>query len=257
VPFVNKSGEDDDERASSVAPGAPPLDWDPNDPDTVKVHYDVSGWPLDDRAELTSELAELGYPHLWEGDELVVPEELEAQIDELFERLEDELGPFAVPLDPDTEATEFGLDEWPVGDLDLLRTALIEAEVPHRWAGTTVFVARDAEDAVDDLLDAIERGELAAGDDDGGPPEGALADLFTAADRLARDPSDPAGHETLFRLVPGLQPRQAPFGVAARAWSKIVRAAQDLHADFAADEHDPSDVIGHAQDLRSLTRPFV
>jgi hypothetical protein len=258
VPFVNRSGDDEDEeRASAVAPGAPPFEWDPNDPDTVKVHYDVSAWPFDERAELTSELAELGYPHRWEGDELVVPEELETEVDELFERLEAELGPFAVPLAAEAESTEFELDEWPADDLELLRASLIEAEIPHRWSGSTVVVARDAEAAVDDLLDAIERGDIASVDEASGPPEGALSRLFTAADRLARDPTDAAGRDDLFALVPTIEPRQAPFGVAVRTWSQIVGAAQTLHADFHGDNLDASDVIGHAQQLRTLTRPFV
>ena len=257
MPFVSKSEGEDEERDGAVAPGAPPFDWDPNDPDAVKVHDDVSGWPLDDRAELTSELAELGYPHLWEGEELVVPEELEAEVDALFERLESELGPFPVPLALDAESTEFGLDEWPAADLDVLKAALVEAEIPHRWAGATVFVARDAEDAVDDLLDAIERGDLADTDDAGGPPEGALQRLFTLADRLARDPTDVAGRDDLFELAPVLDPRQAPYGVAVRSWSKIVAAAEVLHGDFESGVHDPSDVIGHAQELRTVARPFV
>jgi hypothetical protein len=48
------------------------LDWNPNDPDTVKVHYDVSAWSLDQRAELSEALAEADLAHVWEGDEVVV-----------------------------------------------------------------------------------------------------------------------------------------------------------------------------------------
>src|SRR5262245_48190930 len=94
------------------------LDWDPNDPDAVKVHYDVSAWNLEQRAELSSALAEDDIVHTWAGDELVVPEELEARTDELFSRLEVELGPFPVALAEDQEETavEFGLDEWPDDD---------------------------------------------------------------------------------------------------------------------------------------------
>ncbi len=73
-------------------------EWDPNDPETVNVHYDVSAWSIDQRAELTEALAEAEIAHVWEDDELVVPEEQEDVVDELFERLEELLGPFAVPL---------------------------------------------------------------------------------------------------------------------------------------------------------------
>ena len=34
-------------------------------------------------------------------------------------------------------------------------------------------------------------------------------------------------------------------------------AAQTLVDDFHAADHDPSDVIGHAQDLRTIIRPYV
>jgi len=257
MPFVNRSDGEDDEVSSEVASGAPPFDWDPNDPDAVKVHYDVSAWSVDHRAELTEALADRSLPHLWEGDELVVPEALEEEVDALFEELEQLLGPFPVPIGDDEPMTEFGLDEWPAADLDVLKAALIEAEIPHRWRGTTVHVAQDAENDVDDLLDAIERGDIASFDTDGGPPDGALGKFFSVADRLARDPADGPARTELLDLVELVEPRRAPFGIAVRSWSLIVEAAQTLAGDFSADAFEASDVIGHAQELRTATRPFV
>jgi hypothetical protein len=257
MPFVNRSGGEDEDVESTVAAGAPPLDWDPDDPDTVKVHYDVSAWSFDQRAELAEALADASLPHTWHGDELVIPEVVERDADALFEQLDQELGPFPVVLGPDEPATEFGLDEWPAGDLDLLRGALVEAEIPHRWDGTTVFVATDAEHEVDDLLDAIERGDVAMVGDADGPPEGSLNRLFTIGDRLARDPTDGPARDELLELAPILEPRRPPFGVAVRSWGSIVAAASALAADFVADDFDDSDVIGHAQELRTTSRPFV
>ena len=136
------------------------LDWNPNDPDTVKVHYDVSVWSLDQRAELAEALADAEIAHVWEGDEVVVPEELESEVDELFARLEQLLGPFAVTLATDEPGVQYELDEWPPADRQALTQALVEGEVPHRWEGMTVVVAADAETTVDELLDAIEQGTL-------------------------------------------------------------------------------------------------
>ena len=113
--FVNKSGGDGEETSTDVAAGGPPqwdIDFDPNDPDQVKVHYDLAGWNFEQRAELAETLAENNVPHMWDGDELVVPEQLETHVDGLFEQLEAELGPFPVVLGDDEPATEFGLDEW-------------------------------------------------------------------------------------------------------------------------------------------------
>ncbi len=57
-----------------------------------------------------------------------------------------------------------------VKDLETLKESLIEAEIPHLWQGRTLLVAQDAEDIVDDLLDAIEAGDVALLDEDAEAP---------------------------------------------------------------------------------------
>ena len=262
--FVNKQSGDEaqQERATS----GEPYDFDPNDPDVVKVHYDVSGWNFDQRAELSEALAEADLPHVWDADELVVPEVLEVQVDALFDELDTVLGPFAISLADEAESTEFGLDEWSDADRTVLTEALIASEVPHRWDGTTVFVAADAEHAVDDLLDAIEAGELLGdgGDADVAPPEGALSTMFLAANRLAKDPMDAAARHDLLELAPLVDAKFPPYGMAHRPWAGAVGG---VHAIVELIKHDAvtrspgdtaeSDVIGSAQELRSLLRPYV
>ncbi|HEU4842082.1 MAG TPA: hypothetical protein VFT09_11585 [Ilumatobacteraceae bacterium] len=234
------------------------LEWNPNDPDTVKVHYDVSGWSVDQRAELAEALAEADLAHVWEGTEVVVPEELEADTDELFDRLEGLLGPFAIGLADDDAGVEFGLDEWPPADRQTLAQALVEGEVPHRWDGATLVAATDAEQTVDELLDAIEQGTLVlASAAASGAPEGALDVLFSASDRLARDADDRAGRDDLRAMVERIDPVNPPYGVAVATWAKAVDAARQL-ADLVDDEaSSSSDVIGAAQALRTLVRQYV
>ena len=234
------------------------LEWNPNDPDTVKVHYDVAGWSVDQRAELAEALADADVAHVWEGTEVVVPEELEADVDALFERLEAALGPFAVGLDADDPGVEFGLDEWPPADRQTLARALIESEIPHRWDGATLIAATDAESAVDDLLDGIEQGTLVVSSGAGATaPEGALDTLFSAADRLARDADDRGGRDDLGDLVDRLDPAAPPYGVGGAVWSKAVAAARHLGDLVDDDASSSSDVIGAAQALRSVVRPYV
>jgi hypothetical protein len=235
------------------------LDWNPNDPDTVKVHYDVTAWSLDQRVELSEALADADIAHVWEGDEIVVPEELEADTDALFARLEELLGPFAIALSNDDAGVEYGLDEWPSGDRQLLTQALIEAEVPHRWDGTTVLVATDAEASVDEMLDAIEQGTLvlASGEAAAGAPEGALDLLFSSSDRLARDPDEKVGREELLDLLPLISPTVPPYGLSTGAWSRAVDAAVTHGALVEDEDSSASDIIGAAQELRSLVREYV
>ena len=234
------------------------FDWNPNDPDAVKVHYDVSAWNLDQRAELSEALATDEIAHVWEGDELIVPEAVEAEADELFARLEEVLGPFAVRLADDDPAVEFGLDEWPSADRDTLTAALVEGGIPHRWDGTTVFVPVDAEQAVDELLDSIESGTLVVtGSTAAGPPEQALSTLFDSADRLAKDPDDQIGQVDLAELLDTIDLAHPPYGVAAGTWSKVIDVSTKL-VDLCDDEDSsPSDVIETAQELRTLVRQYV
>ena len=203
-------------------------------------------------------MADAELPHIWDGDEVIVPEDLEGKVDELFERLEALLGPFAVPLDPDDGGVEFGLDEWPPADRQTLAQALVEGAVPHRWQGATVIVATDSESAVDELLDGVEQGTLVlASGTMTGPPEGALGILFTSADRLARDPDDRGGRDDVRDLVGRLDRTQPPYGVSVGTWAKAVDAATALGSLVDDDSSSPSDIIGAAQTLRSLVREYV
>ena len=262
--FVNKASGEENQEATGTS--GQPLDFDPFDPDVVKVHYDMSVWTFDQRAELSEALADADFPHYWDGDELIVPEAIEAEVDALFERLEALFGPFPMILQDDAESTEFGLDEWTDVDRKVLTEALIDAEIPHRWDGTTVIVAADAEHAVDDLLDAIESGELLGGDADEGaaPPEGALSTMFLAADKLAKDPLDAGARSTLIDLQGRIDAKQPPYGLAHRTWAAGVEGVDTIVALVGAQAHDAdsgddheSEVIGAAQGLRSLLRPYV
>jgi hypothetical protein len=232
------------------------LDWDPNDPDAIKVHYDVSAWNLEQRAELSAALADEEIAHAWADDELVVPEELEARTDALFSRLDEELGPFPIALAEDEPSVEYGLDEWPDEDRETLTAALVDAGVAHRWEGTTILVAADSESAVDELLDGIEAGMLVAGAA-AAPPEDALPRLFAAADRLAKDPDDRVGREEVAVLAAACDPAHPPYGLAKNVWRGLVEASGRLAEASDAAEQVPSDVIGAAQHLRSLVRPYV
>ncbi len=257
--FVNKG---QDEQRSERADAGEPFDFDPDDPNIVKVHYDLAAWNFDQRAELSEALATAELPHAWDGDEIVIPEQFEEEIDALFERFDEELGPFPIVLADDEPSTNFVLDEWSPADRTTLSDALIEAEIPHRWTGTTVIVAADAEHDVDDLLDAIEAGELLATGDGIEPPDGALGTMFVAADKLARDPLDGDARTTLIALAQEIDAKHPPYGLAPRAWGAAVRGVTAITDRIAADAEtsgpaDESEMIGLAQELRSSVRPYV
>ncbi|MGA9276198.1 hypothetical protein [Ilumatobacter sp.] len=270
--FVNKQGG---EQQQDKAAAGQPIDFDPDDTSVVKVHYDLSAWSFDHRAELAEALADAGIPHYWDEEELVVPEVVEADADAMFEQLEALLGPFPVGLADDDEAVEYGLDEWSDGDRSALTAALVEAEIPHRWDGAVIHVAADAESDVDSLLDAIEAGELGNAVDEGAnePPDGVLGDIFLTADKLAKDPFDAKARRKIIDLDGLIEPKYPPYQLAPRVWSEAVAGVAAIVDRIVADaeggatvDHpvgddghlqESSDVIGLAQELRSTIRDYV
>ena len=230
-------------------------DFRPDDPDTVTVHYDLRAWDVDQRAALAESLANDVIAHAWRGDELLVPEDAEAAADAVFDRLEDELGPFAVLLEADEPATEFQLEDWSAAELTTLREALADAEIPHRWEGAALFVASDAEGEVDDLLDAIEAGDVAS--TEGLAPDGVLAELFSIGDRLVRSVDDAEPRMRLFGLAGELEPASPPYGIAVRTWSAVVEAVRELETAFRAEPFEPEAISNAARGLRDLCRPWV
>ncbi len=149
-----------------------------------------------------------------------------------------------------------GSTSGPTTTATTLTAALVESGVAHRWEGTTIFVAAEAEPAVDELLDGIEAGTVVAGDA-AAPPEDALPRLFAAADRLAKDPEDRVGREDVAVLSASCDPGHPPYGLAKNVWRGVVEASGRLAEATDAAEPVPSDVIGAAQHLRSLVRPYV
>lgn len=258
MPFVNNTGGDRQD-ASSTDAGAPPgldVDFDPRDPDQPKVHYNLTGWSFEQRAELAEVLAENSVAHSWDGEELVVPEQIEGAVDALFDALEAEIGPFPVPLLETAEGTSFNLDEWTAADIETLTDALIEAEIPHRWDAATLTVAHDAETVVDDLLDAIEAGEVASLDETAEAPDGALHELHRHADQLARDLTAGRARRALQELVPLLSPTAPPFGMATGPWRTIVDRSVRLVELFESGA-ELDELSEAADDLRVACRPWV
>jgi hypothetical protein len=76
------------------------------------------------------------------------------------------------PLDlPEEDQVIYELGDWPLDMQAAAAEALAEAEIPHAFDGTDLFVHVDWEEAVDQLLDDIER--AAVGDEQDGDGDGA------------------------------------------------------------------------------------
>ena len=255
-------------------------DWNPLDPDAESVHYDLAEWNLDQRAAVAEVFAEAEIPHAWVGNEVVVPTELEEVADQLLDRLEREFdiegggtssGVSSAALDDaaDDEITEYELDEWNDGERSRLSELLASSGIPFRWEGALLVTLTDFEDTVDELLDAVEAGDVtivdATGSGRGTVSAGdssvsgeTLTQMFLAAERLQRDPLDADGLAMLVRVIDDIEDGGAPFGVPLPAWRQAVELSDQL-ADALAGSNFPDEIgaMEVAKRLFVTLRPHV
>ena len=269
-------------------------EWNPSDPDTTSVYYDLSTWSIDHRGELAAEMADADIPHAWDDTELMVPEDFEQAADLLIEVVETRLGivsesdadtadalaagdtldagsgPVPIALAKDAATTEYGLEEWPESDLAVLTHALTGAGIPFRWEQRQLLVGTDDEEVVDALLDEIETGEYVdLGDEgeesdtaDGGEagqlPFETLTTFFLAGERLHRNPLDADGLEELLAATDVADPANPPYGVQPRLWEQTCALAERLADALAAEEGpDAEAAMAAAGELHDLLRPYV
>lgn len=255
-------------------------DWNPLDPDAESVHYDLAEWNLDQRAAVAEVFAEAEIPHAWVGNEVVVPTELEEVADQLLDRLEREFdiegggtssGVSSAALDDaaDDEITEYELDEWNDGERSRLSELLASSGIPFRWEGALLVTLTNFEDTVDELLDAVEAGDVtiidATGSGRGTVSAGdssvsgeTLTQMFLAAERLQRDPLDADGLAMLVRVIDDIEDGGAPFGVPLPAWRQAVELSDQL-ADALAGSNFPDEIgaMEIAKRLFVTLRPHV
>lgn len=130
-------------------------EWNPKDPDAPTVRYDLGDWSLEERVELVELLADAEVRHDWDGNELLVPAELESTVDAIIDEVEDSDDTAPRSLQGDLE--EFEIDGWTSADRMEFAALLVERGIGHRWEDDLLIVGVDDADAVDDLLDEFDR----------------------------------------------------------------------------------------------------
>jgi hypothetical protein len=256
-------------------------DWNPNDPDATRVHYDLANWSFEQMAELAAALADAEVPHAWDGNELIVPEAAEAETDDIVAQVEMRLGIATedtedtgaaareqISLADDAPSTEYDLAEWEQTERELITSHLVARGLPFRWEEDVLLVSTDDEGLVDSILDEVENDEGVELPDDDGDESGAseadrlpfetLTTFFLAGDRLQRNPLDADGLEQLLSATDVADPDRPPYGVDKRLWQRMCELADDLAAALVdGDEPDVVETQAVAAELHDLLRPYV
>jgi hypothetical protein len=248
-------------------------EWNPNDPDATRVHYDLTTWSFEQMAELAAALADAEIPHAWDGNELIVPDSAEAATDDVVAQVEmrlgiaensgDEVPREQIPLADDAATTEYDLAEWEQSERDLVTSHLVARSLPFRWEEDVLLVGTGDEALVDAILDDVENDEGVELPEDQGDeadrlPFETLTTFFLAGDRLQRNPLDADGLEQLLSATEVADPDRPPYGVDKRLWDRTCELADDLAAALVdGDEPDVVETQAVAAELHDLLRPYV
>lgn len=179
-------------------------------------------------------------------------------------------GAVAATLVPGTEdegdEAIFDLGDWSGEDRSQMERLLVAGGIDHRWEVGTDLVVREADaDKVEELLDEVEASgavpPLAAIDeeaDDGNDEANyaVMSDLFVAADRLQKDPSDAATAGDFYIASDAVAVTPPPFGIDRPVWQQVQELAASLATAMESDVED--DVLARdAAALRALLARYV
>ena len=131
-------------------------EWNPKDADAASTRYDLTDWTIDERADVVAALAQAEVAHVWEGDELVVPQDQEEVVEDILDELEEQMDADDAEEAADDNITEYELDEWTEGERKQLCEMLDNLDIGYRWDGTVLLVPIGVEAVVDSCLDSID-----------------------------------------------------------------------------------------------------
>lgn len=235
---------------------------DPVDPDAQTVHYDLSEWSINQRADVAAALADAEIVHAWDADDLLVAASVEDRVDAILDDIEtaSSQGKSPSTLGNGERLTEYELDEWSEIERKELSEMLTELDIAFRWNADVLLVSTNDEDEVDECLDALESGGVVTIDGDAltQASNETLQTLSKVAQRLQRNPLDADGLTLLSVLLEDFESHAAPRGVPDSVWRQATGLADQLAAAIS-DDNQPDEItaIDLAGRLHAVLRPHV
>ena len=215
-----------------------------------EVGYRIDGWGVAERGELIVRLNDLGIPHRFEDEELVVDAADEDRVDDLVAILGDllsERGPYANPvLGSDTDDSDDS-DE-PSNDFEAVAVdADADADVDTEAAVSRTREGTVGGGAEPGRSDADKHPEVAA----------AVRLLSDAVDRLCKDPTDMQADADVAEASAWVFTVERYANFDDQEWAAIGRVTRRLLSLLGADEALEEDISIEAAVLQRLLAPVA
>ncbi len=242
-------GEEDDSEQISIS-GFDGLDVGGTPAET---EYVLDEWSPQDRSLLRERLETVGVPHRWEGATLIVAAADEAWAERVMDQVEADLDDLRAEQSMGTVG--YDLSAWDDDSCVALMDALTADGIPYQIEADELFVDSEDEARTDEIVAGI-------ADPDAELPapvatEDVMSDLFVMADRVLHDPDDPGTRRELAAAVTVAMGTDAPYGMDAGWWTKVLHQAEALVSVAEAVPLDEDVLRASATELRDALRPFV
>lgn len=221
-----------------------------------QLAYELNAWPVQARARLDDDLWAQNLVHAWMSGSLIVLAADEDVVDAVIETVDDELMP---TFEPGAALVDYALDDYPDEARERVLHFVELAGVAHKVEGDTLVVQERDEDEVDELFDRLATEEperLTFGPGiEGVDPLTVVQDVFVAADKLRRNPSDARARRAFLDAADQAVQIPLPWGYDARFWRGVLDRCDQLNDAVGDDDRD--EVVDHARALRDALRTVL
>lgn len=226
------------------------------DIDDDQLAYEFHEWTGQGRSTLDGMLTRSGIAHAWQGATLIVKEADEEAVDAAVAEAE----VVAMPtLDLNEPTIVYELDELDDDQHARLLRRMGDEGLSHAFdKNGDLFVYERDEAAVDALFEGLDEADPA--EREFGPgvaginPVDVMSDLFVAAGRLRKNPTDAKGVVAFVETNAVVEQMALPYGLGAEVWGAVVDRSAELSdalagQDTALLDTDIEEMAGALHDL--------
>lgn len=258
--------EYDEDVAECLECGVPTTSAAPQQADQVgdvdddQLAYEFHEWTGQGRSTLDGMLTRQGIAHAWQGATLIVKEADEEAVDAAVAEAEI----VAMPtLDLSQPTMVYELDGLDDDQHTRLLRRLGDEGVSHAFdRNGDLFVYERDEDVVDSIFSGLELPDL--DEREFGPglpgvdPVAVMSDLFVAAGRLRKNPSDSKGVIAFVETAAKVVQMTLPYGLGVDVWATVVDRSMELSDALAGDQRgSDDDVQSLAEAIHDMMRQLV
>lgn len=245
------------ECAAKTVGSAPMAPHEVGGENDEQLAYEFNTWAIEARSRLDADLSDAHLAHSWLAGSLIIRAADEDAVDAIVATVDRELRP---TFTAGGDLVEYSLADYPAEARARVLHLVDLAGVAYQIEDDDVLVVQDRDEAeVDALFDRLgsedpERLTFGPGIP-GVDPLDVVHDVFVAADKLRRNPSDSRAKQSFIGARDDAHELKLPWGYEGRFWRGVLDRCDGLHEAIEADDRDL--IKENSTEIRNLLRTVL